>query len=235
MTEQRRFLDVWIVESNTVYREVPFTVVTDWVQQGRLLEEDKGRFSGTNQWFRIGSAPEFSPYLPKAEPQRPQDQAEALEAVQGDIVLKRHPQDEDEDVDMIPLIDVSLVLLIFFMLVSTGVGAAAFVPTPKTDNGQIVDNPESVAININLKADDVTPVFSLGADNRFAAEDSNLASIPETLSHLDEILKGKGTSQVVINAHKDLKAGIVRNLITELERKSRRAKIREIRIGVSEK
>ncbi len=31
MAEKRRFLDVWIIESNTVYREVPFQVVADWV------------------------------------------------------------------------------------------------------------------------------------------------------------------------------------------------------------
>ena len=31
MAQKRRFIDVWIVESNTVYREVPFTVVTDWI------------------------------------------------------------------------------------------------------------------------------------------------------------------------------------------------------------
>ena len=41
MAEKRRFLDVWIVETNTVYKEVPFTVVSDWVQQGRLLEDDR--------------------------------------------------------------------------------------------------------------------------------------------------------------------------------------------------
>ena len=40
MTAPKRFLDVWIIESNTVYREVPFTVVADWIQQGRLLEDD---------------------------------------------------------------------------------------------------------------------------------------------------------------------------------------------------
>ena len=34
MADQRRFLDVWIVETNTVYQEVPFEVVTDWL--GRL-------------------------------------------------------------------------------------------------------------------------------------------------------------------------------------------------------
>jgi biopolymer transport protein ExbD len=166
---------------------------------------------------------------------RPQDQAEALEAVQGEVVWKHRHQEEDDDVDMIPLIDVSLVLLIFFMLVSTGVGAAAFVPTPGTDYGDVVNNPESVSININLEGENRTPIFALGKDNQFAAEDSELRSVSEALSHLDTILRGRGSSQVVINAHKDLKAGVVRDLITELERKSRRDKIREIRIGVSEK
>ena len=39
MAEKRRFFDVWIIETNQVYKEVPYTVVADWVQQGRLLEE----------------------------------------------------------------------------------------------------------------------------------------------------------------------------------------------------
>src|SRR5215470_9995950 len=124
MTEKRRFLDVWIVESNTVYREVPFTVVADWVQQGRLLEDDMLRPSGTAEWSRVGGSPDFAPYLPKAEPFRAEDQAEALEPVQLDFQWKKSREGEgDEDVDMIPLIDVSLVLLIFFMLTATGVGA----------------------------------------------------------------------------------------------------------------
>ena len=37
MADKKRLLDVWIVGINMVYREVPFAVVTDWLQQGRLL------------------------------------------------------------------------------------------------------------------------------------------------------------------------------------------------------
>src|SRR5947209_14720932 len=95
MAEKRRFLDVWIVESNTVYREVPFTVVADWVQQGRLLEDDKLCPSGTKQWARVGDSPEFKPYLPKPEPFRVGDQAEALEPVHLDFAWKK-PHGEDE-------------------------------------------------------------------------------------------------------------------------------------------
>lgn len=47
MAEKRRYLDVWIVETNAVYKEVPFDVVSDWVQQGRLLEDDMVKPSST--------------------------------------------------------------------------------------------------------------------------------------------------------------------------------------------
>ncbi len=60
MAEKRRYLDVWIVETNTVYREVPFEVVTDWVQQGRLLADDMLRRPAP----RSGSASATTPPSP---------------------------------------------------------------------------------------------------------------------------------------------------------------------------
>jgi len=79
MAEKRRFLDVWIVETNTVYQEVPFDVVTDWLQQGRLLDDDRLKPSGTANWMRIGDSPEFRPYSLSLREEAPQDTAEALE------------------------------------------------------------------------------------------------------------------------------------------------------------
>ena len=151
MAEKRRFLDVWIIESNTVYREVPFTVVADWVQQGRLLEDDKLRPSGTAEWFRVGGSADFKPYLPRPEPYRVDDQAEALEPVELDFRWKKRHDEDEGDVDMIPLIDVSLVLLIFFMLTASGAGLAAFVPTPPAEYGSLANNAEAVQLNINLE------------------------------------------------------------------------------------
>jgi biopolymer transport protein ExbD len=131
MAEKRRFFDVWIVETNTVYREVPYTVVTDWIQQGRLLPDDKLKPSGTAEWFRLGGMPALAAFLPKSEPHRAEDQFEALEAVQVDFTWKRRPPDEDEDVDMIPLIDISLVLLIFFMMAAAIRNVQAYIDTPQ--------------------------------------------------------------------------------------------------------
>jgi hypothetical protein len=128
---KQRLLDVWLLEIDTVYREVPYVVVTDWVQQGRLLGDDCVRIAGSKKWHAIGSVPALAPYLPRAEPQRADDQAEALEPVELGLDWKRPGEDDDEDVDMIPLIDISLVLLIFFMMTaSVSSGMMSSIATP---------------------------------------------------------------------------------------------------------
>jgi biopolymer transport protein ExbD len=142
MAEKRRFLDVWIIESNTVYREVPFLVVTDWVQQGRLLGEDRVRPSGTAEWYPIGGLPSLAAYMPKIDEHRAEDQAEALEPVQLEFTWKRRPEDEEMEVDMIPLIDVSLVLLIFFLM-TTVIGAKLInidLPTARNRNERLTED-----------------------------------------------------------------------------------------------
>jgi hypothetical protein len=238
MAQKRRFLDVWIIESNTVYREVPFEVVADWVQQGRLLEDDKLRPSGTAEWFRVGGSPEFSPYLPKAEPFRADDQAEALEPVELDFRYRHRHQEEDDDVDMIPLIDVSLVLLIFFMLTASGI-AGIYIPTSPADHGHIAINPEEVVLGVNLEGDgdDRKPVFSLWEGTQPPApENDNLKSVDELLSRLKAFLDERPLRrvEVSINAHPDAKAGLVRDLTARLQAEPFRSRITKKFIGVSE-
>src|SRR5579884_2532740 len=167
MTQKRRFLDVWIVESDTVYREVPYEVVTDWVQQGRLLDDDMLRWSGQAEWFRLGSTPAFKAFMPRAEVDRAEDQAEALEPVHVDFGWKKPHLEEDDDVDMIPLIDVSLVLLVFFMMTASGVAAASFyVKTPPAENGWVATGSDFYWVGIEFKQEkgDARPklVYAVG-------------------------------------------------------------------------
>jgi hypothetical protein len=134
MAEKKGFVDIWVVETNVIYRDVPYTVVTDWIQQGRLLAEDKVRPSGLEEWQRLAEAAAFQVYFPKPEPERADDPAEALAPVEPEFAWKASSSEEDDDVDMIPLIDVSLVLLIFFMMtaaVSSGVLSPISTPPAK--------------------------------------------------------------------------------------------------------
>jgi biopolymer transport protein ExbD len=177
VAEKRRFLDVWIIESNTVYREVPFTVVTDWVQQGRLLGDDRVRPSGTRDWYPIGTMPTFAAYMPKVDEHRAEDQAEALDRVEIDFTWKRRPEDDDEDVDMIPLIDISLVLLIFFMM-TAAVGAGFLsIDTPMARSRNIVLSEDmKLWVGIDTKTEKGgtvnrnRPAFSFGVGNDIIIE-----------------------------------------------------------------
>ena len=215
--QKKRFLDVWLVEPNTVYREVPFTVVADWVSQSRLLPDDMLRPSGTAQWFKVGASPDFAPYVPRSQPYRVDDQAEALDAVQLDFAWKRRHEDEDEDVDMIPLIDVSLVLLIFFVMTLAGAAASAVnINTPGAVNGRRTPD-ELIYVGITLD-DDRQPVYSLGVGKRRA--EINTGSLPELLRTLDAKLKEEGERrEVTIKAEKRVEEGVVLDVLVELSKR----------------
>lgn len=237
MAEKRRFLDVWLVESNTVYREVPFNVVTDWVQQSRLLPDDMLRPSGTAQWYKVGSSPEFTPYIPRSEPYRVEDRAEAEEPVELDFAWKRKPEDEDDDVDMIPLIDISLVLLIFFIMTTTGATAAFISNTPGAYNGLVTSDTKMLWIGIKNEED--APVFSIGTGNNRPASalDERIVTMPDLLKRLDELLaEAPGQVDVTIRGEKDVESGVVRDLTLELGKRTQpRGRINKKYIAVSEK
>src|SRR5260221_10250691 len=115
-TPKKFFFDVWLAQGKTVYRDVPFEVVTDWLQQGRLLGDDRIRPAKTEEWFLIDKVPAFAAFVPKVDPLRTDAQAEALEPVETGFGWRNRAEEEEGDPDMIPLIDVALVLLIFFIL-----------------------------------------------------------------------------------------------------------------------
>jgi biopolymer transport protein ExbD len=235
MAEKRRFFDVWIIETNQVYKEVPYTVVADWVQQGRLLEDDKLKPSGTAEWFRLGGMPAFAAFLPKAEPFRAEDEAEALEPVEGGFKWKRSYEDDEEEVDMIPLIDVSLVLLVFFIMTTTGVFMFN-IRTPATIWANTSSDPGLIWLGID-KDEDGNPVYAIGKGEQPPKdEDKNFKVQEQLIQRLDEYLaRESGRVQVQIKAHEDLPAGLVMRLRVALEDPVRRDKISKKWAGVRDK
>src|SRR5262245_2786654 len=99
--------DIWLTATNRAYRSVPFSVVTDWLQQGRILPEDKIRTEGSGEWQAVSESAAFAAFVPREEAAIADDAAEALEPIHATLPIRRHT-DDDEDVDMIPLIDISL-------------------------------------------------------------------------------------------------------------------------------
>jgi biopolymer transport protein ExbD len=234
MAEPRRFFDVWIIETNTVYREVPFTVVVDWVQQGRLLADDRVRPSGTAEWFPLGGVPAFAAYLPRAEPYRAEDQAEALEPVAVDFAWRPRHGEDDQDVDMIPLIDVSLVLLLFFMMTATVAGAASLINTPEAKFGHMLLNePKMLWVGINKEGNRIT--YSLGQGDQGPDEGARELGEAELLQRLDERLKAARRPDVRIKAGRPVPYEVVKRMTLALEERRGKGMVARIYAEVSER
>jgi biopolymer transport protein ExbD len=234
MATERRFLDVWIVESNTVYREVPYTVVADWVQQGRLLEGDRLRPSGTGEWFSLWSMPAFAAYLPRSEPFRVEDQAEALEPVQIDFAWKPRRGDEEDDVDMIPLIDVSLVLLIFFMMTTTVAGAASLIKTPVADQGTQLTSDPRYWIGID-RTEGGGIVYSLGKDDGGPALEDRQLTEEQVIKKLEARLRSGRPVNVHIRGGQKVPYKYIKRVTVALEAFRNRNLIRLVFTEVTSK
>ena len=236
MSDQpKRFFDLWFVQANTVTKEVPFHVVTDWIQQGRAVPEDKVKPSGTADWYPLGSVVAFQPYFPEPETKRPQDAAEAMAPVEMEFDWKRPEEDLDEDVDMIPLIDISLVLLIFFMMTMT-VAAISRIQVPEMANATTIEtNPGIIRIDIDLR--DGKYFYALGLGTAAPArEDDNLTSDVELKARLDERLRVVTTPpKVRIAAHGDVPYEVVDEVLKALDERVKRDQISDYAVEVSER
>jgi biopolymer transport protein ExbD len=236
MSDQpKRFFDLWFVQANTVTKEVPFHVVTDWIQQGRAVPMDKVKPSGTVDWYDLGTVVAFHPYFPEPETKRPQDAAEAMAPVEMDLDWKRPESDLDEDVDMIPLIDISLVLLIFFMMTMT-VASISKIKVPDMANATTIEtNPGIMRIDIDLKDGSYVYAFGLGTAAP-APEDDNLTSDVELKARLDERLRVVTVPpKVRIAAHGDVPYEVVEEVLKALEERVKRKQISEYAVEVNER
>lgn len=235
MADKLRTLDVWVVDTNTVYSKVPYTVVSDWIQQGRLLGSDRIKASGTTAWLLLSDVPEFTAYLPQPAPFEAEDQAEALEPVEMGFSWKPARADEDEDVDMIPLIDVSLVLLIFFMMTTTVGTAASLIKIPKAVEGTQVKSDASMFwIGVDRGADN-RPFYSIGQGDSPPAEgDRKLDTQPMVIDRFKFLSANKGPVEVRILANEQLPYELVKKLTVALERLKAPSGLQKIYSGVGE-
>jgi biopolymer transport protein ExbD len=191
--------------------------------------------------------PDFIVYLPKpAPPDAVETPAEPLEPVHTEFGWKRRPDDEDAEVDMIPLIDVSLVLLIFFMITMTDVsGGGSPIDTPAARNATASTNPDSVWVGIDLvkndqgdlvKNDKGEPalVYSLGVGDK--TTEAGLPTRATLLDRLGKVLADRNEPvELTIKANRAVRTGEVRQLTVDLQEASFRDKILRKYTGVTEK
>ena len=214
---------------------MPFDVVTNWLQQGRILPGDKVRPEGGGEWQSLADSPAFSAFVPREQAPAAEDTAEALEPVTAALPVRRHHEDED-DVDMIPLIDISLVLLIFFMMTATVAVGGAKIDTPLTQYGvEFTQDKSMLWVGVD-RGDGNRPVYSLGQGDMQAESADSSLTIEHLLAKLDQRLKAAPAGAIVrVAGHKQLPYGVMQKLTAELEKRRRPGGIIEIKAEVNEK
>jgi biopolymer transport protein ExbD len=147
----------------------------------------------------------------------------------------RRREAEDDDVDMIPLIDVSLVLLIFFILTSA-VSSMSPIDVPAIKSGmEFSDDKDALTVQIDLR-DNGEAYFALqvgtGAIER---DNNNLDTINELRARLDAVLSNAAAvPEARIAANKKVKHARVQEVMTLLDEFRRRSLISVYRAEVSE-
>ncbi|MGL4423530.1 MAG: ExbD/TolR family protein [Gemmataceae bacterium] len=236
--------DVWFISGNTVYRGVPMTVITDWAQQGRLGASDKIKPAGANtDWGMVGEHATIADFLFVKKDQAPTSYTpkhnEELEPIEMDHGLGGMGDEDDEEVDMIPLIDISLVLLIFFMMTAT-VSALSPIEVPAMKNGaELQGQPDNLTVQIDKNArEEVYFAVRIG-DKSPEKEDTDLPSMNELLARVnirlnEQAAAGKKPTEVRIACHKDLPSETVHDMARELQRLKDAGKILSYAAEVNE-
>ncbi|MCS6865138.1 MAG: biopolymer transporter ExbD [Gemmataceae bacterium] len=250
-----KVLDVWLVASNTVYKSVPYHVVADWTQQGRLAGTDRVRPAGGSaaEWELVRDHPFLADYLPRPSgvtlsrsvaPSAPAARplgaaatpsvATSIETTKTSVVELPEPEsspairrfEEDDEVDMIPLIDISMVLLVFFIMIQAA-GALAPVDVPEMHfAGELTADPNAITITIEkTPTDDIRYAIRVGNSPPQSGQDE-LRSPGEVLNVLNSVLSDYTTPpEVRIACHKDLPRKWVYELRRDLEDFRKKGKI----------
>lgn len=208
-----RFFNVWLVQPNTVYRGVPYSVICDWIQEGRLLGRDCVRTPGAPSWEYLDAHPLFQPYFGNNELPGANDASEALTPIEIDFGPKRR-EEEDDDVDMIPLIDISMVLLVFFMMTAENLITQAPFKISAVKSAEISSPNGVVQLSIRRDPKDDKKIvyhFKTNYDTSYSEQ--------EVLDLLrDEKAKAGSQLKVVMQVEATLPFEKVQSLIIGLER-----------------
>ena len=237
-TPKKFYFDVWLSQGKTVYRDVPYEVVTDWLQQGRLLGEDRIRPAKTEDWFMIDKVPAFSGFVPRVDPLRTDAQQEALEPVETGFGWSNKAEEEEADPDMIPLIDVSLVLLIFFMMTSTVAAVISNIAVPTVDPKvvKVESNPIMIWIGIKYISETEPCQYQMN----WQTEAGDHGAVPslnrdDCLKKVEEILDKGKVREIRVAAHKSLDFALIKEMSAALEQYRTKGMVTVIHTELGEK
>src|SRR4029079_1369710 len=106
---------------------------------------------------------------------------------------KKHYQDGDDDVDMIPLIDISMVLLVFFMMTAQDLMTQSPVKIPASRAAEMTNAQGNVIVSVRPDPDEPSRLAY-----HFRENYKDSYSEKEVLRMVRELRASRGTEMLVI-------------------------------------
>jgi biopolymer transport protein ExbD len=160
---------------------------------------------------------------------------EPIELEEADHAWKKLHADDDDEVDMIPLIDISLVLLIFFMMTSA-IAAVSPIDVPGMKNAmELSQSPEALTVVIDKRPGGAI-YYAVHVDEKPAEKaDNDLNTLSELLTRVDmQLVKAMRPPEVRLACHKELPFSYIRDLSAELSKRQQQKKIASFAAEVNE-
>jgi biopolymer transport protein ExbD len=223
-----------VVSLDRVYGPVDINKLVALAAQGRIAPGDLVRPASGGDWIPVTQVPAIAAALPMEPEILPEEEeapvavpsaaAEEEEAGAGAWTPRRRKRRAEEPVmDMAPMIDVTFLLLIFFMLTNT-MAQPAPMDVPQAVHGR----------GVNLEGQQMILIDRDG--NYYLGE----MPVPENAAEsLEALVQEVGQNaevadaamDVIVNAHKETRHGQVRELV---ERLGQVEGLRKIMVGVEE-
>lgn len=125
------------------------------------------------------------------------------------INIKRRKSTEDDEMDITPMIDITFLLLIFF-LVASKMDQAGDVTLPPATHGVTVSVDNSVVLTVQAGSDGTGLVYkgdSSDVGNLIPGDEETRAEA--IAAYVDEIMLGEAKEYVLIKAAKDVQHKVV--------------------------
>lgn len=178
----------WLLRREGASKAIPLPsaqAVLDGVKDGEWAASDEVRGPGENTWRAIETHPQFE------------------EAI-GEMEEPEMPPPEETHLDMNPLIDVSLVLLVFFILTATYSTLRRTVdlpPEPPDPQGQRAKLP-----NIDEMKDRVFKVIvRMEGDDPVVRIEGKVVPLDGLEAEMTEYVKRKGKTEAFVDVSSDVK------------------------------
>lgn len=240
----RKTMHLKLVAKDQLLGPLRLETVVQMAAEGRLSPDDLVRPGGYRGWLRVTEVPELAAHLPVAPPAEPSSRTARQSVLQesggpvapvataedepvearAPIRLARRRVEEEAAMEMAPMIDVTFLLLIFFMLTNSLANPAAMdVPAAVHGRGVTLEGQQLILVDQDGRT------YLGNAPSPEAAADSLDALVKEVA---ENARTSRQPLEVILSAHRNAKHRHVRKLVEGL------AKIGElgpIRLAVEEK